>query len=51
MTAYNIYVKRKEKELKDKIEELKTSTSTEKKDDRIKYLEMSLGKLRRETQE
>ena len=51
MTAYNIYVKRKEKELLDKVMEMKANSNSEIKDQKIQKLEMGIGKLRRETQE
>ena len=51
MTAYNVYVKRKEKELLEKVMELKNNSNSEIKDQKIQKLEMTVGKLRRECQE
>ena len=51
MTAYNIYVKRKEKELLEKVMELKNNSNSEIKDQKIQKLERTVGKLRSETQE
>ena len=51
MTAYNIYVKRKEKELLQTVMDLKNNSNSEIKDEKIKKLEMGIGKLRKETQE
>ena len=51
MTAYNVYVKRKEKELLEKVMELKNNSNSEIKDQKIQKLEMTVAKLRRECQE
>ena len=48
MAVYNIYVKKKENELKQKIKEMQKSSNTENKDAYIAKLELSLGKLRSE---
>ena len=46
MTAYNIYVKRKEKELLETVTKLKNNSNSEIKDKKIQNLEKIISKLR-----
>lgn len=51
MAAYNIQVKRKEQELLRAMEDLASEQNADLKDKKIKRLEETVAKLRRETQE
>ena len=51
MAVYNIYVKKKETELIQKIKEMQESSNTKNKDDQITHLKTKCGKLMSEAQE
>ena len=51
MAVYNIYVKKKETELIQKIKEMQESSNTKNKDDQITRLKSQCSKLMSEAQE